>query len=187
MKPYVYILIRKDLPNAQRVVQSSHVAWEVSKCSSLETHPSMVLIGIDNLTKLSNQAEFLESKGLKVFKFHEPLFGNELTAIAALVTTEADRSVFKKYQLLTDVSFYPEADQKRLALNNCTHSKTKATYQETMAFEYTPKKVCTRCHKTVNETVSEQEKISLLKEFYQDLELEINDKDVDIKKNGFNL
>lgn len=188
MKPYVYILIRKDLPNAQRVVQSSHVAWEVSKKYNLDTHPSMVLIGINSQSHLLKQRDSLQSQGLEVVEFKEPLFNNEVTALGILVTSEADRAKFKKYQLLSDSSFYSSQDQGRLSLSQCTHQSTHLDLVETFAYEYTPRRVCRVCRKQLSTTLTDQEKKQAVRGFYQQvLETNISEAELNQKKDGFNL
>lgn len=188
MKPYVYILIRKDLPNTQRVVQSSHVAWEVSKKHNLEVHPSMILIGLNNLKHLETQKKKLQDQGLEVVEFSEPLFNNEITAIGILVTKESERELFKKYQLLSDTSFYSTKDQGELSLKACNHSSNRLDLVETLAFEYTPRRVCTKCFHHLGKPLTDQEKKQAIKSFYnQVLESEISDAELEAKKNGFNL
>lgn len=188
MKPYVYILIRKDLPNTQRVVQACHVAWEVSKKHKLEVHPSVIMLGMNNLTHLQNQKQRLISQGLEVVEFSEPLFNNEVTALGILVTTESQRQCFKKYQLLSDTSFYSSKDQGQLSLKACNHSSNRLDLVETLAFEYTPKRVCTRCFHHLGKPLSDQEKKQAVKSFYQQvLESNISEEELEAKKNGFNL
>lgn len=188
MKPYVYILIRKDLPNTQRVVQASHVAWEVSKKYHLEVHPSMIVIGLNNLKHLETQKIKLQEKGLEVIEFTEPLFNHEVTAMGILVTNESQRELFKKYQLLSDTSFYSSRDQGELSLKACNHSSNRLDLVETLAFEYTPRRVCTKCFHHLGKPLTDQEKKQAIKGFYQQvLESEISEADLEAKKNGFNL
>lgn len=189
MKQYAYILVRTDLTNTQRVVQSSHVAFEMAQKNKLEYHPSMVLIGIKNLSKLEREAERLEAMGFTVTKFYEPLINNELTAIGVLAGGD-DRSKLKRYQLLTDISFYPERIQEEIKLKNCAHLKTKASYHETLKFEFTPGLVCAKCGARVSGTISEDQKIALYKEWHKDIfdgELELSLEELNNKKDGFNI
>lgn len=101
----MYIFIRKDLPNAQKVVQSSHAAWELGRQHNLETHPSMIVIGVNSEIQLKNQMNKFQELGIKVVEFREPLFNNEITSFAILATKTEDRDVFKKFNLLSDSSF----------------------------------------------------------------------------------
>lgn len=189
MKQYAYILVRTDLTNTQRVVQSSHVAFEMAQHNKLEYHPSMVLIGIKNLTKLEREVERLEGMGFGVTKFYEPLINNELTAIGILAGGD-DRSKLKRYQLLTDVSFYPARIQADIKLKNCAHNKTKASYHETLKYEFTPGLVCAKCGVRVAGEITEDQKVTLYKDWYKDLfdgEIELSVAELNNKKDGFNI
>lgn len=185
---YVYILIRKDLENSQRVVQSSHVVWEIAKEYTLQDHPSMVVLGVKNESSLIKERIRLEDLGLKVFSFNEPLFDNKLSSIAVLTTNELERSLFKKYNLLSNESFYTPEEQERIKIRECTHKKIKLDYIETFAYEFTPVKLCKKCNKLVSREVSELEKISLIKEFYKNtFEEDVSEQEILNKKNGFNI
>jgi hypothetical protein len=189
MKPYAYILVRQDLTNTQRVVQSSHVSLELARENKLDTHPSMVLIGIKDLTRLEREVERLEGMGFKVTKFYEPLVNNELTAIAVLAGGE-DRNKLKRYQLMTDISFYPVRMQEEIKLKNCIHSKTKAAYHETLKYEYTPGLVCRKCGKQAPGTITDEQKVELYKEWHKDLfdgEIVLSEEEINKKKDGFNI
>lgn len=98
-KKYVYIFVRKDLPKEQLVVQSSHLAWELSKKQNLDYHPSMVVVGISNEQKLCMEYDKLKDLGLDLATFYEPLFDNTLTAIG-LIADHDQRIHMKRYQLL---------------------------------------------------------------------------------------
>jgi hypothetical protein len=103
--PYVYIFIRKDLPNPQKIVQSSHAVWELSKIHNLEAHPSVIVIGVNSELQLKNQIKKFRDLGFNVSEFREPLFNNEITAAAILTTTLEERFAFKKFNLLSENSF----------------------------------------------------------------------------------
>lgn len=190
MKPYAYIFIRQDIPNAQRVVQSSHLAWELSKQNNLQEHPSMVVIGIKTLPQLLAEMHKVELQGFSVVKFQEPLFNNEVTAFGVLTTEESERRKLRKYQLLTDYSFYPEKLQNEIKLKNCTHSKSKPEYYETLRYEYTPGRKCTKCGKRVAGELSDHEKKQLYINWHKDLfdgEFSPSIEEIETKKNGFNI
>jgi hypothetical protein len=189
MKQYAYILVRMDLTNTQRVVQSSHVAFELAQHHRLDYHPSMVLIGIKNLSRLEKEVDRLEGLGFIVTKFYEPLVNNELTAIGVLAAG-ADRDKLRRYQLLTDISFYPAKLQPEIKLKNCTHYKTKPAYYETLKFEFTPGLVCAQCGVNVPGSISEEQKVELYKQWHKDLfdgEVELSLTELTNKKDGFNI
>lgn len=188
MSNYIYVMVRKDLPNAQRVVQAGHALWELSQGVKLDVHPSVIILGLDNEEKLKKEALRVQSLGIKGVAFNKPMMNNSTTAVAFLASTEEDREVFKRYQLLTDRSFLSKSDQERESKKECRHTKTKLDYQETFAYEFTPVKVCKKCLVRVSTQLTEDEKVKLVKEFYQDvLESKISDQEVELKKNGFNI
>jgi hypothetical protein len=98
---YVYVLVREDLSNPQRVVQAGHVLWEISKNHSLHGHPSLVVCRAKDEHTLRSECEELKSLGLSVFEFREPDFGNQLTAIGIVARTSADRKRFRRFKLLS--------------------------------------------------------------------------------------
>lgn len=97
---YLYILIRQDLSQEQMIVQSSHLAWEVSKKHSLDFHPCFVVIGVKNEESLNMEFYKLRDKNIDLQCFREPMFDNTLTAIGFLSESSEQRKMMKKYQLL---------------------------------------------------------------------------------------
>lgn len=184
---YVYILLRKDLSNSQRVVQSSHVAWEISKKHSLNEHPSVIVIGIKDEPKLIKEWNRIKSKEMDVTTFYEPLFENKLSCIAVLTKTESEREFFKRYNLLSNESFYSITDQEKIKLKNCSHKKTKASYRESLAYEFYPVLVCKKCGEEQKSKPTDLEKINLVKEFYDSIDIRLTDEEVNLKKEGFNI
>lgn len=188
MSNYIYVMVRKDLSNAQRVVQAGHALWELSQRVKLEVHPSVIILGLENEEKLIKEALRVESLGISGVAFKEPMMNNSTTAVAFLATSESDRDIFKKYQLLTDRSFLSKQDQEREKMKECQHTKTKLDYQETFAYEFTPVKVCKKCLVRVSTNLTDAEKVKLVKSFYLDvLESKISDQEIEVKKNGFNI
>lgn len=98
-KKYVYIFLRKDISNEQLVVQSSHLAWELAKKHNVDYHPSMIVIGVENLVKLKKELEKFQQIGFELSLFHEPLINNDLTSFGFLIDNDK-RVLLKKYQLL---------------------------------------------------------------------------------------
>ena len=189
-KKYVYIFIRKDLPNSQKVVQSCHAALEVGRrfVSSHDVHPSMVLIGVKGKIQLENVAKKVKTQGFRLMEFFEPLFDGEMTSFATEPISDEERGFFKRFNLIKDSNFQIKEDRKEkliIKLSPCTHKETEVDYIETFAYEFTPKIVCKKCKKVIEGTISEEEKESLLKRFYD--EIELTPEEIEEKKNGFNL
>ncbi len=95
------MLVRLDLTRSQQTVQAAHAAIEAARQLPIhETHPHLVICGIDDLYSLEKALGCLEFKGLSCFKFYEPDINNELTAIAVgLLRGKACRPL-SKYKLL---------------------------------------------------------------------------------------
>lgn len=98
----MYVFVREDLSWPQKVVQSCHAVMEMSRhhLSPNEEHPSVVLIGVKSKEKLKQILGSLNEQSVVNKEFYEPLFDNEITAIATEPITEDRRRIFKKYQLL---------------------------------------------------------------------------------------
>jgi peptidyl-tRNA hydrolase len=102
MKQYMYIAVRKDLSRSQQVVQSAHAAIEASAQyhSEQQEHPSVIVLGVKNESKLHKFKDYVEENSLKYKLFREPDMDNELTAVAVFPVSEDQKKMFKKYQLL---------------------------------------------------------------------------------------
>ena len=191
MKPYMYIFIRKDLPHTQKIVQSSHVAFELSKKYQTQEHPSMVLIGIKDLCQLEKE---IKKTNQDVIVFRDNIFNNEITAFGVMCFTDEERSQYKKYQLLKNSDFESHLDksynsfQKTIEKKkNCKHTSFRLDVEESLAYEYTPVKICNFCSYSTRK-LSDSEKISAVKKFYKTiLETEIDLDTASIIKDGFNL
>jgi len=84
------------------IVQSCHAAIEVARNhipASLE-HPSVILCGVKTEAHLQKIQSDLTDQGITTFPFREPDRNNELTAFATSLIDEADKRLFRKYQLL---------------------------------------------------------------------------------------
>lgn len=185
---YLYVIIRRDMPNHQKIIQTSHITWEVCKEYGIKKHPNVILISVKNEESLDKQIHYLENNNLKVFKFYEPLMNNQLSGIGVFTSDDKDRSFFKKYNLIDDLEFMSEFEKHNYLLKNCKHRNLKPGYVETLGFEFSPKMICSFCSKSMGE-LSEKEKIDLYISFSKDI-LEQNDiskEKIDKNKNGFNL
>lgn len=178
MKNYVYVMIRKDLPMPQKVVQSSHAVWELSKKHNLDHHPSVIILEMKDESHLLKESSKIKEKGIDGTSFNEPLFNNETTAVAFLINSPIQRGFFKKYQLLKE---YVKKEP-------CQHNKTRLDLVETMAYEYSPARVCSKCNQTVTKKLTDQEKKQAVRCFYkQVLETELSESELENKKDGFNI
>lgn len=100
--PYVYVVIRNDLSNAQKAVQAGHALIESTRNFNMNgAHPSVILTVVKSEHKLKEVMDELSKKKIKFSAFREPDIGNQLTAIASEPLYGKDREAFKRFQLLT--------------------------------------------------------------------------------------
>lgn len=101
--PYMYILVRNDLSNAQKAVQACHAAIESSRAfmNKESEHPSVILCTVKSEHKLLACAEELDLKGIDHVIFREPDIGNQATALASIPLIGKERQAFSRFQLLT--------------------------------------------------------------------------------------
>jgi hypothetical protein len=96
---YVYVVVRNDLSNAQKAVQSAHACIEVAREWVHGEHPSVIIVVVKNENKLNKLVADLDGEvDIKVFK--EPDIGYQTTAIATKPLYGEERKRFSKYQLL---------------------------------------------------------------------------------------
>lgn len=184
MKAYIYIFLRKDLSNEQKVVQASHIAYNVAKETNLGYHPSVIILKVNNEEKLKVIYEKFKFKNPSVF--YEPILNNSLTGIGLLASTDEDRDLFKKYQCLKNKDFYSEVTDIR-----CSHNQSKLDLVETLAFEFTPARVCSKCGFILKNSynLTEQEKKQAVRFFYNYLLKKgdnLSEEFINERKDGFN-
>lgn len=101
----IYIFLRKDLSNPQKVVQSSHLSLEsCHKFGVPKTgHPSIIVLKIkrEDLEKVNL---FLNKKNIKSVSFFENDI-NDFTGLATEPLTKEKAKVLSSYQLLSNKDF----------------------------------------------------------------------------------
>lgn len=98
----MYVIVRRDLSNAQKAVQSCHACIEAAReyIKPGDEHPSVIICEVRSEDKLRMIMNELEGK-IKFKAFQEPDIGNEYTAIATEPVFGAVRQLFKRFQLIT--------------------------------------------------------------------------------------
>lgn len=98
------VFVRKDLnPKSQIVVQAAHssiVAATKFKVNNLLTHPSLVVIEIENEIELRKTKALLEEMCIKFAEFYESDLNNEMTSITTEPLTKDGKKVFRKMKIL---------------------------------------------------------------------------------------
>lgn len=99
--------MRTDLSAPQIAVQAAHAAIEVAKSSlgSILEHPSVILCGVDNESKLQQQLDFYQENGVICKPFYESDLDNQLTAFATEPVYGEKRKLFKRLQLCKSSDF----------------------------------------------------------------------------------
>ncbi len=98
----MYVFVRKDLSHPQQVVQASHACIEATKAyldPQLE-HPHLVVVGVNDESRLFKTASKLDKIGIRYKTFIEPDRDDEATAIATEPIFDDARHHFKNYTLL---------------------------------------------------------------------------------------
>lgn len=97
------MFVRKDLSPSQQAVQAIHAGIEAARFSLItadETHPHVVLCGVNNQDHLDRVSVKLSQAGIRFKNFIEPDIGNEITALATEPLNGEQRSLLRNYQCL---------------------------------------------------------------------------------------
>jgi len=99
---YVYVIVRRDLTNAQKAVQAGHSLVEATKAfinGDME-HPSIIICEVKSEDKLKMVMKELEGK-VNYKAFQEPDRNNEYTALASEPVRGEKRKLFSRFQLIS--------------------------------------------------------------------------------------
>lgn len=102
LHPYMYVVVRNDLSDAQKAVQGTHAAIEATRAflKDGDEHPSVIYLIVKSEHKLRQVVERARAAGISFKTFKEPDFGDELTAMATAPLIGDERSFFKRFQLM---------------------------------------------------------------------------------------
>ncbi|MBU2723424.1 aminoacyl-tRNA hydrolase [Acidithiobacillus ferridurans] len=103
--PYVYVLIRTDIPVAHQITQACHAALEVGFDHSRPQGPPvhLVTLAVKNIDALQDAQDRLSGAGIGYHLFFEPdehdgaVMGH--TALASAPVSGASRKLFSRYPL----------------------------------------------------------------------------------------
>ena len=103
MKPYIYVLVRKDIPFEQQLVQVGHAAREAALAHPpLEGEPiaSVIVCEVPSRAALLEASKRLENYGIEHAVFFEPDFDMGESALATRsIMMKKERYLFQKYPL----------------------------------------------------------------------------------------
>ena len=96
-----FVLVRKDIPLAQQLVQAAHAAYEAGAQfqTSLPSNNYLILCEAPDEDYLWIQKARLESRGIACTIFREPDRNNEATALCTEPVSETQRRVFSRWKL----------------------------------------------------------------------------------------
>lgn len=94
----MYVLVRRDLPMSQQVVQSGHAVAEfLLRGPKTEwTNGTLIVLGVSGKRQLESWMKRLDAQDVEFRVFCEPDIGNQPTALAAVHTGE----IFASLKLL---------------------------------------------------------------------------------------
>lgn len=97
----MYVLVRKDLPLPQQVVQACHASIEAAKQFQFPNDPpNLVLCGVKGERQLHDASNRLLEHGIRYYGYHEPDLNDQLTAVATEPLRGDVRKKLRRYQLL---------------------------------------------------------------------------------------
>lgn len=99
--PYVYVLVRADIPFAQQAVQVGHAALEAGfRFEQPNKIANLILLSVPDEARLEAAARRLSLRGIAHHLFFEPDFGMGYSALATQpLLSKKDRQVLRKYPL----------------------------------------------------------------------------------------
>lgn len=90
----MYVLVRKDLTNAQQAVQGGHALAQFILNNNTDwNNGTLVYLGVRDEVQLMKQSYKLKLDGINVEEWREPDMDNQLTAIATYTHPEILKSV----------------------------------------------------------------------------------------------
>jgi hypothetical protein len=99
--PYMYIILRKDLSQAQKTVQCTHAGIEATRAfvKPGDEHPSVIVCEVRSEDKLKKIMAELDGK-VEYRAFREPDIDDQFTALASAPIYGNMRKLFSRFQLI---------------------------------------------------------------------------------------
>lgn len=104
MKPYAYVIVRKDIPPVQVVVQACHAAQHAGNAfAGPVDESSVILLEVEDQAALEEASKRLERYKVDHRMFYEPDFGPMgYSALATRpLTRKKERFLFANYKKLS--------------------------------------------------------------------------------------
>lgn len=101
-EPYVYVLIRTDIPQANQAAQIAHAALEAGFRFQRPALPIRIVVsGVPSESALLRGVAQIEAENIAVEVFHEPDYPKGYTAACTEPIADARRSVMRRFSLLS--------------------------------------------------------------------------------------
>jgi hypothetical protein len=103
MKPYVYIIIRKDIKPCNYAPQIAHAALEsgyITDSAPVDT-THIVILQVDDKIELEMVCVALEEEGTYFVEFHEGFGNMGLTAVATLPNKKIETGCLRTLELFS--------------------------------------------------------------------------------------
>jgi len=102
-KPYVYALIRRDIPFAQQLVQVGHAALEAGREHYRSDEiASFIVLEVPDRAALEAAAKRLSELGIDHHMFFEPDFKMGYSSLATRPVSGKERQIFRRWPLWRD-------------------------------------------------------------------------------------
>ncbi len=99
MKRYMYVFLRTDIPFVNQIVQAGHACTLAGRDFQIPDDTNLVLLEVENESKLVNAARWLEKNKINYRMFYEPDFPVGNTAIATGPICESLKPLFRGFKL----------------------------------------------------------------------------------------
>ena len=101
--PYVYIFLRKDIPQTAQIIQAAHATHEMALRIKEEQKPEkiahFVLFQANDEAHLERIKTFLDTNSVGHYTFYEPDYDMGHTAIACEPIYGDRRNIFRKFKM----------------------------------------------------------------------------------------
>jgi len=98
---YTYVLVRKDIPTEDALVQSCHACLQAGQSFGQFPGDHLVLLSVKDEEALLKTEEMLAQKGINFEIFWEPDDNMGFTALCTEPLMKESRKLFRKYQCWT--------------------------------------------------------------------------------------
>lgn len=105
---FIYCFIRKDLSEAQRIIQLAHAAFEAGKCyGGEESPPSICLFEVSNEKELLLAAKYIKQHKIRFEMFYETDDRGHFTSIVSEPISDLEqRALFSDFTMFRSENDY---------------------------------------------------------------------------------